>query len=49
MTDARAADDWWATLPPKRRSQIHHWIVAPDDDPGELPGQMTLIDPKDTA
>lgn len=43
MTDGDAADEWWITLPPRRRAQIHRWIVNPED-PGEIPGQLELLD-----
>lgn len=47
MTDETAADKWWDNLPPRRRAQIHNWIVAPQEDPGELPGQLPLINVKE--
>lgn len=43
--DADAADTWWDTLPPRRRSQIHRWIVSPDQTTPQIPGQLDLLEP----
>ena len=29
MSAANAADDWWNTLPPDRRAQIHRGVDGP--------------------
>lgn len=43
---ASAADEWWDTLPPSRREQIHGWVAnpRPADDEQHHPDQLTIFD-----
>lgn len=38
----RDLDDWWASLEPKRKAQIHAWL-AKESDQTELPNQIALF------
>lgn len=40
-TAAQAADEWWHTLPPERRAQIHRWVDRPHTH-HETPGQIEI-------
>ncbi|MCQ4119858.1 hypothetical protein [Rhodococcus tibetensis] len=43
MNDAaRAADEWWHTLPDDRRAQIHRWVDPPTTGPPPVAGQYEL-------
>lgn len=37
------ADDWWDSLAPGRKAQIHTWITAGRGLPTQVDGQMPLI------
>ena len=45
MDPARAADDWWNSLPPARRAQIHHWVDRPATH-AEVEGQYEIPLPR---
>lgn len=37
------ADDWWASLPPGRREQIHQWVAgATSKGHDPIPGQSAM-------
>ncbi|EEI16331.1 hypothetical protein HMPREF0298_1917 [Corynebacterium lipophiloflavum DSM 44291] len=43
--DTRDADDWWDTLPDKRRVEIWRWVEQPHRKGYEpAPGQLDLMD-----
>lgn len=37
----RAADEWWLSLPPERRAQIHRWVDGPTHS-RECEGQIEI-------
>lgn len=46
---ASAADDWWDSLPPSRRAQVHGWLTPGGRglDGGEHPDQLVIFDAKE--
>ncbi|WP_185993282.1 hypothetical protein [Rhodococcus sp. KBS0724] len=41
MDAARAADEWWHTLPAERRAQIHKWVDRPEEH-RPIAGQLEI-------
>lgn len=37
-------DAWWSQLPRSRKAQIRRWLGENASSPGQVPGQMPLID-----
>lgn len=44
MTEERDADEWWAKLPARRRTQIHRYLAKPDGPTPAVPGQLNLLE-----
>ncbi len=48
MTTAGSCDDWWHSLPLKRREQLYRWFGAEGMTPtAEIEGQQPMFDALD--
>jgi len=45
---SRIADEWWDTLPPARRAQVHGWLNRGADRSREWPNQLVLVGEDET-
>lgn len=38
------ADEWWDSLPPARREQVHSWVSGNRAGNDPIPGQLAMIE-----
>lgn len=38
------ADDWWDSLPPNRRAQVHRWVAGAHGTADPIPGQLAMME-----